>query len=888
MLALRRVTAPLLTLVLIFILCHSQILSSTTGKIAGVVTDKDSFDEIPGATVRVVGTQTAVKADLDGEFYVINLPVGVYTLSVSMIGYETVIIKDVRVLMDLTTPVDFEISPSPLDMQKSVTVLAQRPLIQPDKTSSGSIVTRDDIAVLANSGSVNTIISNMSGSVTGQDGGVHIRGGRTGSLSYYFDGFSIQDPFFSTIGMRVVPEALEELSLTSGGLSPEYGEAMAGVVNAITREGVGKYHGRIKVYDKLSHQYDVDRSSYNSLKRTNSQSFTADLSGPLPLVNFGSQPATFFAAVEYIRDDGYLPHTKAKVYSGAGKAAFFPASRVKMSINGSYYLSDSQRYRHRDNNNFSYDFNLDGSGKFEDEAYLIGIKAEYNKSVNTVFAFAANHFRTKSKFAPEHIFDKHWSEWPGYSEDALGNYNGTIQDSNYQADPEYLGYGFTSGEDYYPVYQEQFAAYSGAKFSVLSQIDKHHQLKFGGDLRHYELHWDSRQFFNQQPYGETYTAFPWFGAAYLQDKIEFNDLVVNVGGRLDYLYSDISYWNNPVSHDFKKDSKPKIQLSPRLGVSHPISESSVLHFNYGYLFQTPQASILYTNLRGELDSGFPLFGNPDLKAEKTIYYELGMTHLLGDNLRLQLTTYYRDIKDMIGARESAQGNNVYTIFENQDYGSAKGVDFALQSVRGLRLNWSLNYSYMTAKGNASDPYEWYYDYFTIPDSARPQLPTKEYPLAYDQRHNLTAVVDFRIARFEKLLVAGIPIPDAWGVNFLARYGSGMAYTRTDKSGDRTGSINGERMPYTIRFDMRFNKDFYLSQGSNNSLSFFVEVVNLFDRENVRKVYSTTGKPDDDGFEIQNLSSATYEQEVLYNSIMVKDPQNYEPPRQVRVGLEFNF
>ncbi|MEZ5360072.1 MAG: TonB-dependent receptor [Candidatus Zixiibacteriota bacterium] len=886
MLALGRVTAPLLMLVLILLLCTSHALTSTTGKIAGVVTDNDSFDELPGATIRVVGTPIAVKADLDGEYYIINLPVGVYTLSVSMMGYETIVIKDVRVLMDLTTPIDFELAPSPLDMQKSVTVLATRPLIQPDKTSSGTIVTRDEIANLANAGSVNTIISNMSGSVTGQDGSVHIRGGRTGTLSYFFDGFSIQDPFYSSMGMRVVPEALEELSLTSGGLSPEYGEAMAGVVNAITREGMNKYHGRIKYYDKYSHRYDVGTGEFDDFSRINSQGFTADLSGPL--FKFGAQPATFFAAVEYLRDDGYLPHNKAKVYSGAGKVVFFPASRVKMSVNGSYYFSDTQRYRHRDNNGYSYDFNLDGSGKFEDEAYLIGLKGEYNKSSNTVFAFAANHFRTQTKFAPEHLFDLHWSEWPGYSEDASGNYTGWIQDSNYVADPDYLGYRFTSGDDYYPVYQEQFAAYSGAKFSLLSQIDKHHQLKIGGDLRHYELHWDSRQFFNQKPYGETYTAFPWFGAAYALDKIEFNDLVVNIGGRLDYLYSDISYWNNPVTHDYRKNSEPKLQLSPRLGISHPVSDHSVLHFNYGYLFQAPQASILYTNLQGELDSGYPLFGNPDLEAEKTIYYELGLTHLFNDNLRLQLTTYYRDIKNMIGAREVASGTTSYTIFDNRDYGSAKGLDMSLESVHRPRLNWALHYSYMIAKGNASDPYEWYYDYFTVPDSARPPLPTSEYPLSYDQRHTLTAVADFRVAHFEKLSVAGVPIPDAWGINVMARYGSGLAYTRTDKVGDRVGSINGERMPYTMRVDTRFNKDFYLSQSSNRYVSFFVEVVNLFDRRNVRKVYSTTGKPDDDGIEVQNLASQTYETEVYLNELMKKDPQNYEPPRQVRVGLEFNF
>ncbi|MCK5126893.1 MAG: TonB-dependent receptor [candidate division Zixibacteria bacterium] len=876
---------PLLSLVLILIICNSQAVSGTAGKIAGVVMDRKSGDELPGATIRVVGTQSASKADSDGEYYIINLPVGVYNLSVSMIGYETMIYKDVRVLMDLTTPIDFELTEAPLDMQKSVTVLAQRPLIQRDNTSSGTIITRDEIATLANSGSVNTIISNSSGSVVGQDGGVHIKGGRSGTLSYYFDGFSIQDPFSSGLGMRVVPDALEQLSLTSGGLSPEYGEALAGVVNAITREGRDKYHGRIKVYEGLSHKYDVSNSQFEGLSRTNTHSISADVSGPL--MNIGSQRATFFGAFEFIRNGGYLPHNRSRSYSGVGKVVIFPASRLKVSINGSYFFSDAQRYRHRDNNGFSYDFNLDGLGKFEDEAYLIGIRADYNKSSNTVYSMAANHFRTKTKFAPESIFDLYWKQWPGYSEDANGVYNGTIHEDNYQAGDDYLGYRFTQDDDFYPVYQEQFSAYSGLKMSLVSQINKHHQIKVGGDVRHYELHWDSRQFFNIQPYGETYTAFPWFGAAYVQDKIEHNDLVVNIGGRVDYLYSDIAYWNNPITHDYRRNSSPKVEISPRLGISHPISEKSVLHFNYGYLFQAPQSSILYTNLNGELDSGFPLFGNPDLESEKTIYYELGLTHMLGDNLRVQLTTYYRDIRNMIGAREVVEGGNRYTIFENSDFGSAKGLDFVLESVRRRNLNWSLQYSYMIARGNASDPYEWYYDYFTVAEDIRPQIPNREFPLAYDLRHSITAVLDYRVARFDKRKIVGITLPDAWGINMLTRYGSGLAYTRLGKDGRRMGTVNGERMPYTLRMDMRFNKDLYLFKG-DNFMSFFVEVINLFDRRNVRRVYSVTGKPDDDGFEVQNITSSTYEQSVYLTDLLEKNPQHYEAPRRVRVGLEFNF
>jgi len=224
-----------------------------------------------------------------------------------------------------------------------------------------------------------------------------------------------------------------------------------------------------------------------------------------------------------------------------------------------------------------------------------------------------------------------------------------------------------------------------------------------------------------------------------------------------------------------------------------------------------------------------------------------------------MTTYYRDIKNMIGAREVVdKDGNSYTVYDNSDYGSCKGVDLAIETIGGRLFNWSVDYSYMIARGNASDPTEWYYDYYTQEDNA-PPLPTVEYPLSYDQRHNLTAVVDFRVPRGEKVKALGITMPDAWGVNLLAKYGSGQPYTKYSTKGERIGSLNGERMPYIMRFDLRFNKNFYLSKSNSNFFAFFVEVENLFNRQNIINVYSATGEPDDDGTVVLNAGSGDYQQ-----------------------------
>lgn len=879
-----------LTLAAAFLVLTVPTWAATSGKIAGTVVDAATGEPLQGATIRVDGTQLVTGADSDGEFYIINIPVGTHTLSVSIMGYEAFIITNVRVLMDLTTPLDFSLKRSPIDMKKTVTVVAQRPLIQRDKTSSGTTITRDQIAYLANAQSIASVISNMAGTVIDGQGSLHVRGGRRGAVTYFYDGFTIQDPFTGDMGMRIVPDALEELSLTSGGLAPEYGEALSGVVNAITREGGQKFRGRVKTYEGAGRPYDVNTGTYENLTLTNTRAVVMDLSGPL--FRIGDRQATFFGGLEFLRDDGWLPHNRTKLMSGTGKAVLFPANQIKVSVNGAYYQRTMQSYTHSDVNNLSYDFNLDGLAKIKNEAYLIGLNANYTKSASTVFSFSLNRFRTWTKVAPEQLFDKYWKDWPGYAEDSLGEYDtqhGWIDDSNYNYSPDYAYIGFTSGNDYVPYYQEKTSLYTGGRASFLSQVDRHNQIKIGGDLRRHTLKWDDRQFYNSMPYGETYEVHPWYGAGYMQDKIELNDMIVNVGLRLDYLYSDVSYWNDPFIKDYMKTSKPKVQWSPRLGISHPVSENSVLHFNYGYLFQPPDARVMYTNLQGELESGYPLIGNPDLEAEKTIYYELGWTRLINTDMRMNMTTYYRDIKNMIGAREVVDNHgSIYTVFTNSDYGSCKGVDLALESVNRPLLNWSVEYSYMIARGNASDPREWYYNYYTVEGEERPALPRREYPLTYDQRHNLTAVVDLRVPHGEKSRIMGLTLPDAWGINLLGHYGSGLAYTRTDKNGRRLGQLNGERMPYTFRFDARFNRDFYLSRGAGAVLSFFVEVENLFDRRNVVDVYTSTGAPDDNGLMALNVNSPTYAQEKLWYELMARDPQNFDVPRTVRVGLEFNF
>ena len=874
---------------LCLLILPSSASAGVSGKVAGMVVDSATGEPVVGANVRVIGTDLGTTTDIDGEFFIINLPGGKYDVAVSYMGYEPVTKTGVRVLVDLTTPLDFDLPPAPVELGRGVVVHASSPIIQQDLTASRVIFTEDHLQTLPNITSVQAVLTHYPGVVQDRDQSLHVRGGRSGQVSYYFDGFNVQDPFSASQGINIIPSALEELSLTSGGYTAEYGEALSGIVSAVTREGSPEYHGGVKMYEGFTHPYDVNRGDWGDLKRVGNTALSFDLSGPLP--GMDRKKFTFFTAGQYLTNPTYLPHNDLTSYTGTGKITMQPVSGLKIKTNVTYYEADGNLYDHRDVNGISYDFNLDGLPKLAKQAYLIGLTTDYAFSERTVLSLTANQFYTTTKSAPEPYFDLYWDEWPGYSEDENGVYNGTIHEDNYSRDLDYSDpmqvIGFTDGDNFDPTFSERETKYNSFSLRLLNQFNKWNQFKIGGEFRRYDLSWDFKQFYNDYPYGEQYKSKPTYASLFFQDKMEYDYFIVNLGLRYDYHNADIEYNVTPYGSEITwKEADSKGKLSPRLGVSFPISQNSVMHFNYGVYYQEPRFTYLYMNYEGDVTSGLPLLGNPDLEPEETTSYELGVNHLINDGLRFSATAYYKDIKDLISTREDSiiAGNSV-TKFTNDDYGSVKGVDFSLEKLPGIGyFSGSLSYGYMIATGNGSDALDAYYSYIHDPDET---APVTEYPLDFDQRHTVTAVMSYRVPADWKASLFGMGLPGDWGLTAVGYYGSGLPYTATDNQGNRLGERNEGRLPASYTVDLRFAKNFGLS-AQNMRLSFFVEVDNVFDKRNVIDLYSNTGLPDNDG--VRPGESLALDQEALdrYNTLYDHDPQNFSPPRTIRTGFEVNF
>ncbi len=864
------------------------LIAKTTGKISGTVVSAETGEPLAGATVTIVGQSIVTVTDLDGEFYILNLPVASYDVAVQLIGYQTEVRSGLTVLLDLTTPVEIALISATVELDTVVTVVAERPLIQKDLTASMRTITKEELDNQPNSRNIQQVILRMNGTVSDNSGGLHVRGGRYGEVTYYFDGMPVQDQFSGGLGTRINPDALETVSLTSGGYSAEYGEALSGVVNLLTQEGSSHYVGKLKLADGYTTPYNVQTGEFDATRRTDNYYGVFNLAGPIPGIN--SERASFFNSLEYAHNGGYLPHNRAESWTITSKLALRPMQALKLTLYSNLYNREQQRYEHRDVNGYSYDFALTNSGLIKNDAARVGGNATLQLSANTMMSMKIGYFETRTKLAPDHLFDLYWDKWPGYSVDENGLYNGTIQD-NYTTDSLYYYSGYVNDTLYYPYYLDKKSSYKSIGFDVLSQVSKHHQLTIGGEYRQNRLLWDNKQFFNVRPYGEKYDVGPSYAAGYLQDKIELGYMIINAGLRLDYLNAEVDYWDDPAFKTTRLRSKSKTHLSPRLGFSHPVSEYTLFHFNYGYYYQVPQYPYMFTNLGADLTTGFPIVGNPDMEPERTISYEFGITQRLADDIRLNATTYYKDVSNLVSAKLVDLPSGTFTQYVNGDYGSVKGLDFSLTRAGNANLTGSVNYSYMIAEGNSSNANEYYYNYFTQGEDA-PVIPVQEFPLAFDQRHTLNINVDFRVPRHQKLRAFGMTLPSAWGANAFFTYGSGMPYTRTDQNGVRLGGLNEARMPANYRVDMRFDKDFFPFKSASTRLRLFVEVNNLLDRRNVINVYSRTGLADIDGYDFSLTSdppgTATADDVNALRRLLARDPQNFDAPRSIQWGLEWIF
>jgi outer membrane receptor protein involved in Fe transport len=385
-------------------------------------------------------------------------------------------------------------------------------------------------------------------------------------------------------------------------------------------------------------------------------------------------------------------------------------------------------------------------------------------------------------------------------------------------------------------------------------------------------------------YSDLYRKKPVEFSAYAEDKMEFEDLVINLGLRYDWFDpkttvpsnwrnpgNQLRYDDNPERRSTYGNAKPSSQLSPRFGLAYALGAAAKLHFSYGHFFQVPDAYAMYQthNFRIVNSDFATMVGNPELKPEKSVKYEIGLWQELVRGVGLDVVLYYADVYNLLSTRVLTTYNDVkYGQFTNKDYGNRRGLEIGVTADSGP-FHGALNYTLQYTLGNADDPLQ------TFSRAGSNIDPIKRLiPLAWDQRHTLNASAGFQTGRA--------------GATVIYYYNSGTPFTWVPLDNSRLAFVNlypnNSTIPASSQVDLNGHFDWLLGRGLK--LRFSVLVYNLLDAKNELYVDATTGRANQQIVREVNLINHHSDFADYYETIF--NPAAYSAPREVKFSIGLNF
>ena len=835
----------------------SNIFAGTTGKISGFVTDTATGERLFGVNIIISGTGLGAASDINGEYYIMNVPVGNYTIEASMIGYHKFTYTNVEVAADLTTKIDFNLTLESIELE-SIQVTAERPAVQKDLTATINIIDASQVTTLPvtnyeqvvglQTGVVIVPIRTRETGPSGQfsttpDDGLHFRGGRSNETQYLLNGISIKDPIWGGFSIRDLPiMGLSQMITYTGTYTSEFGEGMSAVINMVS-EPVHKKPGFYfsSSTDNLSSINIEDTKTYNNefVYQGSIPGFGDDL-----YVNLAGRYYTTdgrfngYVYPNYRDSEGYdksgdpeiVPMNYNDTYSALGSIDYQLGQNIRVIVGGMYVDKKLSLYNH------GYKYNPYGAPRIENDYWLGYAQLKHVLSNKYYYDISVSRYERKFKSS---IFDDLES--------------GLIE--QHILSPDLFS---VSGIDY--VWIKTESQTDNVKFNFMGQITPIHQLKFGASYSQHNLDYERRNPTAKDAdttqvrmkAWEAYDRQPYSFSGYIQDKMEFNEIgmILNVGVRYDYVnpetYEMVDVLR-PTESEMKKTEASEY-FSPRFGVSFPVSDKLALRFSYGVYYQFPHFYLPYQGINDE-DEIYPNYslgevtqiGDGGIKPERTTSYEAGIQLALNPKTSLNITTFYRDIAGLTGL-ETIYGPRTYQLFTNDAYGTAKGVEIAFKSQITKNFNMFVNYTYSVS--TASKQSTWYVPLF-------PQ--NRTFVSDWDVPHKISFNLNYE---HESKI----------GVSIIGNINSGFPYSPNSLN------PNSERGPSQQNLDFNIYKKFDWF-GFEQTL--FVHVINLFNEQNIWWVYPDTGKP---GVDANEATSFDY----------TNDPTAYGASRQIKIGITLNY
>jgi len=962
-----------LGLIVLMLLATGSLLAQSGGKLSGKVTDDATGEPLPGCNVVIVGTVMGASTDADGTYFILNVPPGKYDVQTSVIGYKKILESGVIMNSGKTTVVNFKLRLTEL-IQKEVVIEATRPDVQPEKTSTSTVIRPEDVQSLAGMRDVNDVIG-LAADVT--DG--HFRGGRANEEYYLLQGMGITNPYDATAAFRPILSAVEEVEVITSGFGAQYGNAQSGIVNITMKEGKpDKWTSRLEVrgrapglkyfgpsvYDQRANPYLQKLADPNFWKYGDATTGNRSIVGWTP-TNYGGDSSVMLQFSQALwksatSRDLNKNYWKSQIdYSVEGAAGGPLANGVTMflalrsNIENAIVPTEEPNKQYQLMGNFAFDLGsgatlrLSGGYQFESDNILgtgtgfyqwiwdriLGISyqektnaqfgARFTQAISprTFYELKLNTLRTTNRLGTSPYYD--------VITDAVRNMEtGTAIISRAM---NFMYYQNMTGKTFFYLgnnlsnFNDEKTTTVSLDASMTSQVTNSHMVNGGIQANYYDLAInDIAQIASKGSIRlQNFTGNPYELALYAQDKMEFEGMIANVGLRWDVWNSNNYYYldqfdpfvvrdslGNPTlnySSDLapKVKAKPIARLQPRVGVSFPVSTTTVFHLNYGTFMQRPSfQNVLGTNEKmppPPSPAAVYSLGNPRLRPQVTDQYDIGVMQGLGQGFTLDVSGYYKDIKDLIDQAvftNLSTGTSYFSYF-NRDYADVRGFRVQLANRRGA-LTGSLNYQFSVATGKSSSasnaPVAVTKDLTGgVSTDAVSKVPVKDVLLNFDRTHNLILNLAY-ITRdqFGPALWDVYPLENVIiSANSFAR--SGRPYTSPDNAND----VNGLRSPAEYNTNLRVSKSFKNFFGMPATL--YVEVFNAFNNKiyNYNYIFSTANKID------QNDATRRYTQYAFNDpaqGILYWDDQNVgsafaedhsfmlydNSPRAFYIGLSLEF
>lgn len=931
--------------ILIFILfCQTLFYAQNTGNIKGKVLDANLKEPLPGVNIIIEGTYYGAASDFNGNYSIEKIDPGVYTVKATLIGFKQIVFTGIEVQENKSTLLDINMEETVLTMEQDVIVVGEKPLLNAEETQSVKSINREEIEV--------AIIENVKDLVTQQagviqsDNAIHIRGGRSYENAFLLDGVSVQDPLAGTgFGLQLSANAIEEVEVITGGFNAEYGQATSGIINVKTREGGQRFSGA------LSYKRDNfgDKSSPHVF---NMDVTEVSLSGPEPITNY-LLPAlgmeipgnlTFFGSFYMGISDGitqgYYKPTADQLYSSIfngtkfapraenswfwlGKLTYAISPTMKLYYSFNQSVSINQNSQSLQSNleyvepspGYQYTFqnNLNEANVFTHNNTYNSLSWTHTLNSSTFYTFKLNKFFSNLRA------DANGKFWNDYEEpkDIV-----TFPIEYYNLDSDTIG--VIPGDGFWDVgnpftWRDHYIDELSIKGDITSFFDEKNKFKAGFNLIFQEMQvvdiykpWIGELGLNNN----IYKVHPAKGSFYAQDNINFSGMILNFGLRLDYWFPgkyvddavdnlDVITIPDETRENYKNDTfkwfngnRFKARLSPRLGISHPVTDNQVLFFSYGHFSKWPNPRYVYTKLNPtNAQSSFQSFGNPNLDAETTVAYELGIKNQFSTNDVLTLTAYYKDIFDYVRTRTakvtSARfATQSFTTYANLDYAKSRGIEVEYKKRIGKWFNGMVSISYAIITGKSSSAEEG-----VLIQRGDLDESIKEQYMSWDRPFTFNSSFNFYIDKGKPLFDFGKGILDDINIYCRVFYQSGRRYTpyiftqNFDTDGRPEYIFDRENILQEVGKDwfwIDMNIEKYFKVGGLN-FSVFAEINNLLDYKNSAIINPVTGKAYEAGDSTpSSWNDPNYPDLQAPLSPYPFNPARYLTRRNVKFGVSLRF